>query len=369
MLKIMTAPGRYIQDYDIISEFARYTSGIGSRPFIIGGKTALSLTSDKLASGIKKHSMECVFSLFTGKGTKKEALDLADKAKSHGADFITGVGGGLTLDTAKAVAHYTDLPLVIIPTIASTDAPCSSVALQYTDDHIIDNIVVLKRNPDLVLVDTKLIAEAPTRYFIAGMGDALATWFEARTCEMTGARNLADALPTASGKAIARLTYDTLMEYGEAAKDAVEMNTVTPAVEMVIEANSLLSSIGFENCGLGAAHSFGIGVGTLKGTEDRLHGELVGFGVIANLLIENYPKDEIDKILKFCVAVNLPVTLDALGVKDKSRENILLAGKACFGAGSNMQNLSFDVSAELAADIIIAANALGRKYCDLVKKT
>ena len=362
MLKIMTAPGRYIQDYNVIKDFARHASRLGKRPFIIGGRTALSRVKDDITSGINEQGLECSFSVFTGKGTKKEALDLAAEAKSHNADIIAGIGGGLVIDTAKAAAHHTDLPLAIIPTIASTDAPCSSVALQYTEDHVIDDIVILKRNPDLVIVDTRIIAEAPTRFFVAGMGDALATWFEANTCEMTGAKNLAGALPTGAGKAIARLTYDTVMQYGESAKMAVDLNSVTPAVELVIEANCLLSSIGFENCGMGAAHSFGIGVGTLKGTEDRLHGELVGFGIIANLIIENYPKEEIEEVLRFCISVGLPVTLDELNVEDQSRENIQRAGQACFGPGSNMKNLAFDVSPDLATDIIITADALGRRY-------
>ena len=362
MLKIMTSPGRYIQDFNVIKDFALHVFKLGKRPFIIGGKTALSRVKNLMMPGIDEHGLECSFSDFTGKGTRKDASDLAVEAANHNADVIAGVGGGLAIDTAKAVAFHTNLPLVIIPTIASTDAPCSSVALQYTEDHIIDNFIVMKRNPDLVLVDTRIIAEAPARFFVAGMGDALSTWFEANTCEMTGAKNLAGARPTSAGMAIAKLTYNTLMQYGESAKMAVDLSTVTPAVEMVIEANCLLSSIGFENCGLGASHSFGVGVGTLKGTEDRLHGELVGFGVIANLIIENYPKEEIDKVIRFCVSVGLPVTLDELGVEDQSRENIKHAGKACFGPGCHMENLAFDVTVDLATDIIIAADALGRRY-------
>ena len=362
MRKIMTAPGRYIQDYDVIEDFASQVSRLGSNPFIIGGKTALSRVRDKIMPGIESSGLKCTFSVFTGKGTKKDVSDFAAEAERNSADIITGIGGGLTIDTAKAVAYQTGLPLAIVPTIASTDAPCSSAALLYTEDHVIDEVVLMKRNPDLVLVDTRIIAEAPTRFFVAGMGDALSTWFEASTCEKTGAKNLAGARPTASGMAIARLTYDTLMQYGESAKMAVDLNSVTPAVEMVIEANCLLSSIGFENCGLGASHSFGVGVGTLKGTEDSLHGELVGFGVIANLIIENYPHEEIEKVIKFCISVGLPVTLDDLGVKDQSLENIKCAGKACFGPGTHLENLAFDVTEDLVTDIIIAADALGRRY-------
>lgn len=362
MLKIMTSPGKYVQGYDVIKNFADYVSKMGSRAFVIGGKTALSVVQEKIESGINDSRLNCNFVPFTGKGTKKNVADLTAGALEYKADIITGVGGGLSIDTAKAVSHQMDLPLVVVPTIASTDAPCSFTALLYTEDHVIDDIVIIKRNPDLVMVDTKVIAEAPTRFFIAGMGDALATWIEAYTCKLTGAKNMSGALPTAAGLSLAKLTYDMLMEYGRAAKMAVENNAVTPAVEMIIEANSLLSSMGFENCGLGAAHSFGVGVGTLKGTEDKLHGELVGFGVVANLIIENYPEDKIDKIIKFCIDVGLPVTLDELGVEDQSHENIERAGEACFGMGSNMQNLAFEVTEELATDTIIAADALGKKY-------
>ncbi len=362
MLKIMTSPGKYVQGYDIVSKFADYASKLGSRAFVIGGKTALSAVQEKIESGIDEKNFKCNFAAFTGKGTKKDAADFADAASAYKADIITGAGGGLSIDVAKAVADKLNLPLAVVPTISSTDAPCSFTALLYTEDHVIDEIVIIKRNPDLVIVDTKVIAEAPARFFTAGMGDALATWIEARTCMLTGAKNMSGALPTAAGLAIAKLTFDTLMEYGRAAKMAVDNDAVTPAVEMVIEANSLLSSMGFENCGLGAAHSFGVGVGTLKGTEDKLHGELVGFGVIANLIIENYTEDEIDKIIKFCIDVGLPVTLHELGVEDLSRDNIRKAGKACFGPGSNMHNLAFEVTEELATDTIIAADAIGKKY-------
>ena len=147
MLKIMSAPGRYIQGYNVINDFAFHVSKIGNRPFIMGGRTALSRVKEKIIPGIQTNNLDCRFSVFTGKGTIKDATDLAEEASIHQADIIAGIGGGLAIDTAKAVAHNTGLPLVIVPTIASTDAPCSSAALQYTENHVIDNIVLLNRNP------------------------------------------------------------------------------------------------------------------------------------------------------------------------------------------------------------------------------
>jgi glycerol dehydrogenase len=251
----------------------------------------------------------------------------------------------------------------MVPTIASTDAPCSSAAQQYTDDGHHDRVISLKRNPDVVIADSKIIAEAPTRFFVAGMGDTLSTWFEAYTCMKSGTKTFSGGSITAIGLSIARLAYDTLLEYGVAAKLAVDQNSVTPAVEMVIEANTLLSSLGFENCGLGAAHSIAIGLGTLEGNKNCLHGELVGFGTIANLVLENYPREEINEVISFCNHVGLPISLEQLGVKDTSRANLMKAAEVACDPHFFMRSLSFEVTPDLVADSMMVANALGVSYC------
>jgi glycerol dehydrogenase len=362
MLKILTAPSRYIQGYDIMNNFGKYISHLGSKPFIVGGKTALSTTKGMLSKSASEHSMECGFEVFSGIGTRSDATELAKKATTFGADIIVGVGGGLVLDTAKVVAHETNLWLVIVPTIASTDAPCSKEALQYTEDHRLDRVVELNRNPDVIIVDTKIIVEAPTRFFVAGMGDALATWIEAQTCAGSGAENFSGGMATAAGLTLAKLSYDTLLEHGVAAKLAVDQNAVTPAVEMVIEANTLLSSVGFENCGLAAAHAISTALGTLEGAAKCLHGELVGFSTIVNLVLESYPSDEIDELISFCRAVGLPITLKELGVGDSSTTNLLKACDGTLGEQSLINNLSFEVTPQQVVDSIIGTDALGKSY-------
>jgi glycerol dehydrogenase len=131
---------------------------------------------------------------------------------------------------------------------------------------------------------------------------------------------------------------------------------------MVIEANTLLSSIGFENCGLGAAHSIAIGLGTLEGAQKCLHGELVGFGTIANLVLENYPKDKIIEVISFCNDVGLPISLDQLGLKDTSRANLMKAAELACDPHFFMKSLSFEVTPDLVVDSIIGANVLGGEY-------
>jgi glycerol dehydrogenase len=327
--------------------------------FFIGGPTALSIVKDQIAASLDGHSMEYQFEAFAGECTRTSAAQLSAQARSFGADVVAGVGGGRVLDTAKAVSYELDSALVTIPTVASNDAPCSALSVQHKEDHTLDRFLILKRNPDVVLADSKVIAEAPTRYFVAGMGDALATWFEAFTCTKSSAKNLPGGVTTAAALNLARLCYDTLMDYGVSAKLAVDQNAVTPAVERVIEANILLSGLGFESAGLAAAHGIHEGLQILEGAEDALHGELVAFGTLAQLVMENYSREEIDRVIDFCNAVGLPVTLRQLGVSDTSPENLIKAAEVACMEGLTTHNSYFEIDPELILGAIIGANALG----------
>lgn len=74
-------------------------------------------------------------------------------------------------------------PVIIVPTIASTDAPCSALSVIYTDEGVFEKYLFLPSSPDMVMVDTDIVSKAPVRLLISGMGDALATYFEARACK------------------------------------------------------------------------------------------------------------------------------------------------------------------------------------------
>jgi glycerol dehydrogenase len=157
---------------------------------------------------------------------------------------------------------------------------------------------------------------------------------------------------------LAKLCFDTLMEYGMSAKLAVDESTVTTAVEMVIEANVLLSGLGFESSGVAAAHGIQEGLRALEET-NVLHGELVGFSTIAQLVMENYPIDEIKKVINFSNSVGLPVTLEQIGVKDTSPGHLLKAGKVACIPGFPTHNSFVEVTPELIVNAIVGANTLG----------
>jgi glycerol dehydrogenase len=215
-------------------------------------------------------------------------------------------GGGKTIDTGKAAAQEAGVPLVVAPTIASNDAPCSRVAIIYSESGVLEKALILKRNPELVLVDTQIIAGAPVRFLVAGMGDALATKFEADQCMASNSLNIHRGLQTQASIGLSDLCYRLIRENGLKAKQSAECKVVSEALERVIEANILLSGIGFESGGLAIAHALTRGFSMIPETHGSLHGEEVAFGVLVQMVVENRSDEFMADLMGFYRQIGLP---------------------------------------------------------------
>jgi glycerol dehydrogenase len=283
----------------------------------------------------------------------------ATKAK---ADVVVGVGGGKTLDAAKAVGHRAGASWATVPTVASTDAPTSALSVIYTDDGIFQEYVFFPHNPDLVLVDTELCANAPYRYLVSGMGDALATWVEARATAEARKPTMAGGAPTMAALALAKLCWDTLLSYGFSARHAAEQHVVTPALEKVVEANTLLSGVGFESGGLAAAHAVHNGLTALPQTHHYMHGEKVNFGTLTQFALEDRPTKEINEFVAFCMSVGLPTTLEELDLGQAGKDELMAVAKAATVPGETIHNMPFPVTPQMVVDAMIAADSYARAY-------
>ena len=283
-------------------------------------------------------------------------------ARRIGARIIVGAGGGKVLDTARAVAADLMLPVVNCPTIASSDAPCSALSVVYTDEGVFSEYRIYRRNPDLVLVDTDVIAKSPARFLTAGMGDALATWFEAKACAASGVKNMRGGASTISALALAELCYKTLLADGAAALRAVAAREATPALERLVEANTLLSGLGFESSGLAAAHAIHNGLTTTPATHSYMHGEKVAFGVLAQLMLENQPGNVIEEVLSFSASVGLPLTFADIGMPDPAPEILEQIAQRSIAPGETIHNEPFSVSSKSVVDALRAANSAGEKF-------
>lgn len=321
-------PGRYIQGAGAIARLGLEARGFGAKAVVLLDRGVHDLLladvtaalDGQVEADIVRHGGEC---------SEREIALLVERAKQANATLLIGAGGGKALDTAKAAARDLGLPVVILPTIAASDAPCSALAVIYNDDGSVAYDTFLPRNPDLVLVDTALIARAPARFLAAGIGDALATWYEAESCRRSGAFNCMRMPGMSLAYEIARYCRDTIFEHGAAALAECDADTAGPALERVVEANILLSGLGFESGGVAAAHAIHHGLCELEDVHHHLHGEKVAIGVLAGLRLHGADA-EFEQVRAFCLSVRLPTRLADIGIETVTEEKLAtIARRAC----------------------------------------
>lgn len=371
MFKKALFPGKYIQGQGALVELPAVMEALGRRGLILASPTSRAkvLPALGLDGGRGGSSASMVIETFGGECSETELARVAGIIQREGVDVVTAVGGGKTIDTAKIAADRAGVPAVIAPTIASTDAPCSGCAVIYSEDHVFESVCYQKMNPAAVIVDENVIVQAPVRFLAAGMGDALATWFEADSCRRTQSANACSGLSTTVGLHIARLCYDILLEDGPAAKIACESQAVTPAFSRIVEANTLLSGIGFESGGLAAAHSIHNGMTALAETHGYYHGEKVAFGVLAGLQLSDARPAVMDTVYCFCETVGLPTTLADLGLANVDRAGLTLAAQRACAPEECIHHEAGTITPENVLHALIAADALGRARRNRPPKT
>lgn len=357
-MKSIQFPGKFLQGKDILADFGKYTKPLGSKFLVLSSKSVMETVKTKFGGKINAE-----FVLFDGECSDNEVKRLCEIAKKTSCDCVVGIGGGKLLDASKLCAKSLQKPNIIVPTTAATDAPCTALAVVYTDDSVFQEYVWLSHNPDMVMLDSNIIVNAPVHFFVAGMGNALSTFFETRANKNSDSNNASSSISgkvTLVGYALAELCYRTLLADGLKAKIAAEAHVVTPAVENILETNVLLAGVGFEGGGLAAAHAIHNGLTVLPATHSFCHGEKVAFGTITQLILENSPWEELHTVLHFCMSVGLPVTLAQIGLENVSDADLMKVAEAATVKGESIHAEPFEVTAESVFAALKTADALGK---------
>ncbi|RJG05436.1 glycerol dehydrogenase [Noviherbaspirillum cavernae] len=359
-VKAIGFPGRYLQGPGAIRELGSLLREFGSRlPLVVADDIVRQAAGRELDEALASAGITARHARFPGECTAAVIGGLAEEAASSGIDMVIGFGGGKTIDTAKGVAKALGCRLFIVPSIASNDSPTSRLIVLYNEQHMVAGVETMVRNPDVVLVDTAIIARAPARFFIAGLGDALSKKFEAAQCHLAGGKNFFGTESLSTARLLADRCHDTILEFGLDAVAQVQVHgTPNEAVERCVEASVLLSGLGFESGGLSLSHALTRGFTAHAQLSRFLHGELVGFGTIVQLIAEDRSAAEVRKHARFCHSLGLPVRfadMDVAHISDVELADI--AQKTC--AAPYIGNLQPAADAERIVDCLQRADRLG----------
>ncbi|OJG18155.1 hypothetical protein RU97_GL002228 [Enterococcus canis] len=364
LVKIFVSPSDFVLGSDVLKTGKDFLVKFGNKPFLLGDPFIMENVGKDFAEYLTDEGMKVTSVSFTGEATMAAIDSVGNQAKDADCDFLIGLGGGKTIDTAKSAASNLGIPLVIIPTLASTDAPTSRLAVIYKEDGSLENYLGFNANPNLVLVDSKVIAGAPTRFLAAGFGDALSTWIEARAIKRAFGKTILSGHQTLTALAIAEKCEEVIFEYAFEALEANAANVVTPALEYAIEANILMSGLGFESGGTCAVHPIQNAFLVLGRGKNLMHGERVAFGILCQLMMEGAPKAEFDRYLDFLIRLGLPTTLEDQGLADITAEELKMVGETANAPWESIHQLPAEVTPESVVNAIVAVD----KYATTYKK-
>lgn len=358
---VLSSPAHYVQGKGAIGALGEHLAPIGTHPLFVADDVVWGIVEEDLTRGFEAHDLSVTRVGFGRFATPGAVDDLVERIHEGEHDVIVGVGGGSAIDAAKAAGHLAGIRWASVPTAASSDAPTSALAVIYTEEGEFIEYRFFPHNPDLVLIDTALVARAPERFLVGGIGDALATYLEARATDRGTGTTMAGGRPTRSALALARLCWELLWENALPALDAVRAQQVTPALEKIVEANTLLSGLGFESGGLAAAHAIHNGLTAAPQTHGLTHGEKVNIGSVAQLILEGAPTAELEDFIEFTTLVGLPNTLTEIGLSPEDTEEIEAIAKAATAEGETIHNMPFPVEPEDVASALVAIEELSRR--------
>ena len=304
---------RYFPSYtigeDAYKEFNKVCKPLGKRFLLIGGKNALSVSSDKLLSEVGSE-FELVDKVIYGdECTKERAEELYKLYKDKNVDFVVGAGGGKALDTSKYLAKLLGVKVVTLPTIASTCAAASALVVTYTYDHVFAGFEYLKKPAYHCFIDTRIIAEAPYKYLRSGIGDTLAKHYEVEFSQRGHKLDYSTQL----GLTISSMCSEPLFKYAEAALDTCKNNEISNELEQIILAiiitTGMVSMLINPDYNGAMAHALFYGLTILEGFEDKfLHGDVVGYCTAVQLAVDNNIPEAV-RILKFLKSIGIETSL------------------------------------------------------------
>ncbi|MBW4570154.1 MAG: iron-containing alcohol dehydrogenase family protein [Tolypothrix carrinoi HA7290-LM1] len=355
LFTLSIAPAKVIRGAGALTSCGEAISRLGNRPLILAGDRTLALIQTHLQPVLQQ--LQVAQASYGADCCEDSLKSLRKAAKEHLADVIIGVGGGKALDTAKLIAHQLQLPVVTIPTSAATCAAWTALSNVYSEKGAFLYDVALSQCPDLLILDYDLIETAPQRTLVAGIGDAIAKWYEASVSSGHSEQTL-----IISAVQQARVLRDILFQKSAAALQTPGSDIWREVVDATVLLAGVIGGIGGAQCRTVAAHAVHNGL-THICKHDSIHGEKVAYGILVQLRLEEMVQGNQlaaaarQQLLKFYTEIGLPQKLGDLGLGNITLGELQTAAEIALAPNSDIHRLPFKVALEQLMAAMVSTTA------------
>jgi len=352
------APGRVLRGENCLANSGKEIAQLGKRPLIVGGNQSLSILSAFLQPVLEAEQLISKSANYSPECAESSLARLQDIAKKHRADLIIGAGGGKALDTSKLLANQCNLPVVTIPTSGATCAAWTALSNIYSETGAFQYDVTLRNCPELLILDYGIVRTAPPRTLVAGIGDAIAKWYEASVSSGQSSSTL-----LISAVQQARILRDILFQKSAIALAKPDSDEWREVVDATVLLAGVIGGIGGAECRTVAAHAVHNGLTHLLEAHGVLHGEKVAYGILVQLRLEEMIQGNQlaatsrKQLLKFYTEIGLPKNLEDLGLGNVTLTQLRKVTTIATKTQSDIHRLPFHVSAEQLAAAMVSTTA------------
>ena len=346
-MPLLVAPAQVLRGDNCLLHAGEAIARLGKRPLVVGGNQSLAVVNSRLQPLFEPYQLKATQANYSPDCSETSLASLREAVTEHQADLIIGVGGGKALDAAKLLAHQCRLPVVTLPTSGATCAAWTALSNIYSNEGAFQYDVALDRCPDLLILDYDLMKTAPQRTLVAGIGDAIAKWYEASVSSGTSTATL-----TVAAVQQARVLRDILLQKSAVALENPGGEEWHDVVDATVLLAGVIGGLGGANCRTVAAHAVHNGLTHIRSAHHALHGEKVAYGILVQLrLQEMIQGDRLavtarQQLLKFYDQIGLPKTLEDLGLKNMKLAELHHSAEVACRPNSDIHRLPFPVLPE-----------------------
>jgi glycerol dehydrogenase len=352
------APAQVIRSRGCLEQSGAVIARLGHRPLIVGGENSNQLLTERLQPAIAQYQLAIATASYSPDCSEASLSRLQEAVATHQADLIIGTGGGKSLDAAKLLAYRCGLPIITIPTSAATCAAWTALSNIYSDQGAFLYDVPLPKCPDVLILDYDLVQTAPQRTLVAGIGDAIAKWYEASVSSGHSDQTLMIAAVQQ-----ARVLRDLLFQKSAQAIASPGGEVWQEVVDATVLLAGVIGGLGGAQCRTVAAHAVHNGLTHLLAAHDTLHGEKVAYGILVQLRLEEMLQGNQlaasarQQLLKFYSEMGLPQTLKDLGLETVTLGELYHAAEIACAANSDIHRLPFTVVPEQLMAAMVSTTA------------